>query len=209
MLAPPTTIIASGDAEVIVQVFSGGPKPGGRDPGVHQHQSPESAPIETVTTNNNGCAAFPYLTVGPSYVISATGYTDPNQDTPAQYPIGALTLNETDEVTTGINFDLPTALSGAVQTDYLSGSTYIAYPKHHRRRLPNVVYGGRDPCSSQGHSRGLRTIWRLRRSHNLWRQCGPVQPTKRQRRDTPSTTTTRHLRELVSMHYQHQRTSRG
>ncbi len=103
MLAPPATIIASGDAEVIVQVFSADQNPAVGIPVSINTSPPESAPIETVTTNNNGCAAFPYLTVGPSYVISATGYTDPNQDTPAQYPIGALTLNETDEVTTGIN----------------------------------------------------------------------------------------------------------
>jgi Tfp pilus assembly protein PilV len=151
MLAPPATIIASGDAEVIVQVFSADQNPAVGVPVSINTNPPEATPIETVTTNNNGCAAFPYLTVGPSYVISATGYTDPNQDAPAQYPIGALTLNETDEVTTGINFDLPTALDGPVQTDCLSGSTYVACSA----ATTDVVYptscmAGTNPCSSQG-----------------------------------------------------------
>ena len=151
MLAPPATIIASGDAEVIVQVFSADQNPAVGVPVSINTNPPEATPIETVTTNNNGCAAFPYLTVGPSYVISATGYTDPNQDAPAQYPIGALTLNETDEVTTGINFDLPTALDGPVQTDCLSGATYVACSA----ATTDVVYptscmAGTNPCSSQG-----------------------------------------------------------
>jgi type II secretory pathway pseudopilin PulG len=151
MLAPPATIIASGDAEVIVQVFSADQNPAVGVPVSINTNPPESAPIETVTTNNNGCAAFPYLSVGPSYVISATGYTDPNQDAPAQHAIGALTLNETDEVTTGINFDLPTALDGPVQTDCLSGSTYVACSG----ATTDVVYptscmAGTNPCSSQG-----------------------------------------------------------
>jgi type II secretory pathway pseudopilin PulG len=150
MLAPPATIIASGDAEVIVQVFSADQNPAVGIPVSINTNPPESAPIETVTTNNSGCAAFPYLTVGPSYVISAAGYTDPNQDAPAQYPIGALTLNETDEVTTGINFDLPTALSGAVQTDCLSGSTYIACPGTTDVVYPTSCMAGATPCSSQG-----------------------------------------------------------
>ena len=151
MLAPPATIIASGDAEVIVQVFSADQNPAVGVPVSINTNPPESTPIETVTTNNNGCAAFPYLSVGPSYVISATGYTDPNQDAPAQYPIGAFTLNETDEVTTGINFDLPTALDGPVQADCLSGSTYVACSA----ATTDVVYpsscmAGTSPCSSQG-----------------------------------------------------------
>jgi hypothetical protein len=150
MLAPPATIIASGDAEVIVQVFSADQNPAVGVPVSINTNPPESAPIETVTTNNNGCAAFPYLTVGPSYVISATGYTDPNQDVPAQYPIGALTLNETDEVTTGINFDLPTTLDGPVQADCLSGSTYVACPGTTDVVYPTSCTAGTNPCSSQG-----------------------------------------------------------
>ena len=151
MLAPPATIIASGDAEVIVQVFSADQNPAVGVPVSINTNPPEATPIETVTTNNSGCAAFPYLTAGPSYVISATGYTDPNQDVPAQYPIGVLTLNETDEVTTGINFDLPTALDGPVQADCLSGSTYVACSA----ATTDVVYptscmAGTNPCSSQG-----------------------------------------------------------
>jgi hypothetical protein len=150
MLAPPATIIASGDAEVIVQVFSADQNPAVGVPVSINTNPPESTPIETVTTNNNGCAAFPYLTVGPSYVISATGYTDSNQDLPAQYPIGTLTLNETDEVTTGINFDLPTALDGPVQTECLSGSTYVACPGTTDVVYPTSCMAGTNPCSSQG-----------------------------------------------------------
>jgi hypothetical protein len=150
MLAPPATIIASGDAEVIVQVFSADQNPAAGVPVSINTNPPESAPIETVTTNNNGCAAFPYLTVGPSYVISAAGYTDPNQDVPAQYPIGALTLDETDEVTTGINFDLPTTLDGPVQADCLNGSTYVACPGTTDVVYPTSCTAGSNPCSSQG-----------------------------------------------------------
>ena len=150
MLAPPATIIASGDAEVIVQVFSADQNPAVGVPVSINTNPPQSSPIETVTTNNNGCAAFPYLSVGPSYVITATGYTDPNQDVPAQHPIGALTLNETDEVTTGINFDLPTTLIGPVQADCLSGSTYVACPGTTDVVYPFSCVAGTNPCSSQG-----------------------------------------------------------
>ena len=62
MLAPPAAVIASGDAELIVQVF-------GAD-GNAEANVPvtiNSNPAQTVTTDANGCADFPYLTAGQAY----------------------------------------------------------------------------------------------------------------------------------------------
>ncbi len=77
MLAPPATVIASGDAEVIIQVFSADGNAASGVPVTINTSSPQ-----TVTTDSNGCAAFPYLNAGQSYVLSAAGYLNPSQGRP-------------------------------------------------------------------------------------------------------------------------------
>lgn len=140
MLAPPATVIASGDAEVIIQVFSAD-----GNPAVGVPVTINTLPNETVTTNSNGCAAFPYLTPGQSYTLSAANYVDPNQQA-ASFTTPVLSLNQTFEQTSGIIWDLPTTLNANIQTDCLEVLTGTATDTYGPCTSTDVVY----PSSCDG-----------------------------------------------------------
>jgi len=143
MLAPPATVIASGDAEVIIQAFSAD---GNSAVGVPV--TINTVPAQTFNTNNYGCATFPYLNPGQSYTLTATGYVGPNQQAPATLTTPVLALDQTYEQTTGITWDLPTTLTGPVQTRCLSSTgSYIACPSTTDIIYPTSCTAASSPCS--------------------------------------------------------------
>ena len=145
MLAPPAAVIASGDAEVILQVYSAD---GNAASGVPV--TINTSPTETVTTDSNGCAAFPYLDPGQSYTLTATGYVNTNQQ-PASFTTPVLSLNETYQPPAGVNWDLATTLTGPVQADCLlstsPSATYGACPATTDVIYPTSCVAGSSPCS--------------------------------------------------------------
>jgi Prokaryotic N-terminal methylation motif len=145
MLAPPAAVIASGDAEVILEVFSADGNPAEGVP-----VTINTSPTETVTTDSNGCAAFPYLTPGQSYTLSATGYVNANQQL-ASVTTPVLSLNQTYEKTTGISWDLATTLSAPVQTACLLSTSpsdsYGTCPATTDVIYPSSCTAGAAPCS--------------------------------------------------------------
>jgi hypothetical protein len=147
MLAPPATLIASGDADVIIEVFSAD---GNAAVGVPV--TINSTPSETVTTNSNGCASFPYLAANQSYTLTATGYVNTSQ-LPASITTPVLALNQTYEQTTGITWDLATTLDGPVQAECITGVgpvTYSVCPSTTDVIYPTSCTAGASPCSSAG-----------------------------------------------------------
>ncbi len=147
MLAPPATVIASGDAEVIIQVFSADGNPAiGVPVAINTTPSPT-----VVTTNSNGCAAFPYLNAGQSYTLTASGYVNPSQAA-ASITTPVLSLNQTYEQTAGITWDLPTTLDGPVQTQCVRTSplTYTVCNTTTDVIYPSSCTAGASPCSGPG-----------------------------------------------------------
>jgi type II secretory pathway pseudopilin PulG len=145
MLAPPAAVIASGDAEVILEVFSADGDPADGIP-----VTINTTPAQTVTTDSNGCAAFPYLSAGQAYTLTATGYVNANQQ-PASVTTPVLSLDETYEQTTGITWDLATTLTAPVQTDCLLSTspsdTYGSCPATTDVIYPTSCTAGASPCS--------------------------------------------------------------
>ena len=145
MLAPPAAVIASGDAEVILEVFSADGDPANVIP-----VTINTTPAQTVRTDSNGCAAFPYLSAGQAYTLTATGYVNANQQ-PASVTTPVLSLDETYEQTTGITWDLATTLTAPVQTDCLLSTSpsdsYGSCPASIDVIYPTSCAAGASPCS--------------------------------------------------------------
>jgi type II secretory pathway pseudopilin PulG len=145
MLAPPAAVIASGDAEVILQVFSAD-----HNPAVGVPVTINTTPTETVTTDSNGCAAFPYLDPGQSYTLTASGYVNTNQQ-PASITTPVLSLDQTYQPATGTYWDLATTLTAPVQTQCLLSTspsdTYGSCPASSDVIYPTSCTAGSSPCS--------------------------------------------------------------
>ena len=143
MLAPPATVIANGDAEVIIQVFSAD-----QNPAINVPVTINTSPSETVMTDSNGCAAFPYLNPGQSYTLTATGYANQNQQA-ASITTPVLALNQTYQPDT--RWDVPTVLNAAVETECLLSSspsaTYGTCPAATDVIYPSSCTAGTSPCS--------------------------------------------------------------
>ncbi len=145
MLAPPATVIASGDAEVIVQVSSAD-----GNPAINVPVTISTSPAETVATDSNGCAAFPYLNPGQSYTLTATGYVNQNQQV-ASLTTPVLALNQTYQPSV-VTWDVPTTLTASVQTECLTSTspsdTYGPCPATTDVIYPASCTAGTSPCSS-------------------------------------------------------------
>jgi hypothetical protein len=143
MLAPPATVIASGDAEVIIQVFSAD-----GNPAVDAPVTINTTPSETVNTDSNGCAAFPYLDPGQAYTLTASGYLNQNQQ-PASLTTPVLALNQTYQP--NVTWDVPTTLTASVQTECLLSTspsdTYGECPATTDVIYPTSCTAGTAPCS--------------------------------------------------------------
>jgi hypothetical protein len=143
MLAPPATVIASGDAEVIVQVTSAD-----GNPAIDVPVTINTTPTETVETDVNGCAAFPYLDPGQAYTLTASGYLNQSQQ-PASFTTSVLALNQT--LQPQVTWDAPTTLTASVQAECLTSTSpsdsYGPCPASTDVIYPTSCTAGTAPCS--------------------------------------------------------------